>query len=109
LEKSDRYGGKKTVKKRGTFMDDYVTKKDFDKFNQEIREEFRRHTGILLEEFQKNIGFVIDQQQDIRRDISELKQKTDRLENKADMIHSELIAHRDNTEIHAVQVTRKRK
>ena len=90
-------------------MDDYVTKKDFKEFKQEIKEEFRRHTGILLEEFQKNIGFVIDQQQDMRRDISELKQKTDRVENKVDMIHSELIAHRDDTESHAAQVKQKRK
>ncbi len=90
-------------------MDDYVTKKDFEEFNQEvkeefkeIKEEFRRHTGILLEEFQKNIGFVIDQQQDMKKDISGLKQKTD-------MIHEELIAHRNNTEVHTAQVKRKRR
>ncbi len=86
-------------------MNDYVTKKDFNEFKEEIKEEFRRHTGILIKEikeFQKRINFVIDGQ-----DV--LTQRVDNLETKVDKISDELLSHRNNTELHAPVVKQKGK
>ncbi len=106
-------------------MNDYVTKKDLDdslgKFKAEIKEEFRRHTGLILEEFDKRINFVIEGQEVLTQRVdkidsrlSNLETKVDKidsrlsnLETKVDNIHEELISHRDNTELH-VQVVKQR-
>jgi archaellum component FlaC len=70
----------------------------------------------LSEDFQHKLGFIIDGQMDIKRELEGVKekvdgleQKVDGLEQKVDMIHSELIAHRDNTEVHVQQVKKKRR
>ena len=56
-------------------MEEYATKKDLEKFKNEIKneikDEFKQQTGIILEEFNRNLGFVIDQQQDMRRELNE--------------------------------------
>lgn len=100
-------------------MNDYVTKKDFD----ELKDEFRRHTGILLEEFQKSINFVIDGQDVLTQRIDKLDSKVNILgtkvdkldskvnilETKVDKISDELLSHRNNTELHAPTVKQKGK
>jgi len=115
-------------------MNDYVTKKDLDdslkKFKVEIKEEFRRHTGIILEEFDKRINFVIEGQEvltqrvdkidsrlsNLETKVDNLETKVDKidsrltnLETKVDNIHEELISHRDNTELHVQAVKQKGK
>ncbi len=72
-------------------MDEYATKKDLEGFKEDIKQ----YMGILAEDFQHKLDFVIDGQEDIKREVKE--------------IHKELVAHRDNTEIHAQQAKRKRK
>lgn len=77
--------------REGFVMDEYATKKDLEGFKEDIKQ----YMGILAEDFQHKLDFVIDGQEDIKREVKE--------------IHKELVAHRDNTEIHAQQAKRKRK
>lgn len=86
-------------------MGEYFTKDDA----KEFKEDIKKYLGILSEDFQHKLGFVIDGQMDIKREVESLKQKVDGLEQKVDTIYSELIAHRDNTEIHVQQQKRRRK
>jgi archaellum component FlaC len=93
-------------------MSEYFTKKDAEEFKEDIK----RYLGVLSEDFQHKLGFIIDGQMDIKRELEGVKekvdgleQKVDGLEQKVDMIHSELIAHRDNTEVHVQQVKKKRR
>jgi predicted nuclease with TOPRIM domain len=114
-------------------MADYFTKKDAEEFKEDIK----RYLGILAEDFQHKLGFVIDGQLDIKREVEGLKDKVDKLEEKVDKleekvdnledkvdkleekvdklevkvdnVYNELIAHRDNTEIHAQQIKKKHK
>jgi len=105
---------------------DYFMKKDAEELKEEItkiieksieenRKEFQRYVGIVSEEFQHRLNFVIDAQLDIKRDVatlkedvSGLKEDVSGLKTKTDVIYSELIAHRDNTELHAQTIKRKR-
>jgi hypothetical protein len=77
--------------REGFVMDEYATKKDLEGFKEDIKQ----YMGILAEDFQHKLDFVIDGQEDIKKEVKE--------------IHKELVAHRDNTEIHAQQAKRKRK
>ncbi|BCB96448.1 hypothetical protein JZK55_13700 [Dissulfurispira thermophila] len=100
-------------------MDEYITKKDLEEFRNDIK----RYMGILSEDFQYKLGFVIDVQDEIKKDVKFLKQDVSALKQdvsalkqdvtvlKQDVkeIREELIAHRDNTEIHDTQIKRKRK
>ncbi|MDA8338104.1 MAG: hypothetical protein M0Z70_02250 [Nitrospiraceae bacterium] len=105
-------------------MTDYFTKKDAEGFKKEISEEFRRYMGILKEDFQRSLGFVIDGQKDLERKLTDKIESTatglrkeltgkieftdKKLSNKIDSLRDELIAHRDNTEVH-VQKARVKK
>lgn len=52
---------------------------------------------------------MIDAQLDIKRDVAGLKKNVAELKTKTDVIYSELIAHRDNTEMHVQRAKRKSK
>jgi len=122
-------------------MNDYVTKEDLDdsleKFKTEIKEEFRRHTGIILEEFDKRINLVIEGQEvltervdkldtkvtnletkvdkldtkvtNLETKVDKLDTKVTKLKTKVDNIHEELLSHRNNTELHAPMMKQKGK
>jgi SMC interacting uncharacterized protein involved in chromosome segregation len=77
--------------------------------NKEMEKEIKRYLGILSEDFQHRLNLVIDAQLDIKRDVAGLKKDVAELKTKTDVIYSELIAHRDNTEMHVQKAkTRKR-
>lgn len=73
--------------------------------------------GILSEDFQHKLGSVIDGQENLKRELSDKiestagglrKELTDKIDAVAkdlrkeiQEVKSELIAHRDNTEVHA--------
>ncbi len=115
-------------------MNDYVTKEYFEeslaKFKGEIKEEFRRHTGIILEEFDKRINFVVEGQEVLTQRVDKidsrltnletkvdkidsrltiLETKVDNLDTKVDKIQADLNSHRDNTELHAQAARQKGK
>lgn len=71
-------------------------------------EDIKRYLGILAEDFQHRLNLVIDAQLDIKRNVAGLKKDVDELKTKTDKIYLELIAHRDNTEVH-VQKARTKK
>ncbi len=100
-------------------MADYFTKKDAEELKEEItkiieksieenRKEFQRYIGIVSEDFQHKLNFVIDVQVDIKRDVAGLKTDVAGLKTKTDVIYSELVSHRDNTELHAQKAKRKK-
>jgi hypothetical protein len=77
--------------------------------NKEMEKEIKRYLGILSEDFQHRLNLVIDAQLDTKRDVAGLKKDVAELKTKTDVIYSELIAHRDNTETHVQKAkTRKR-
>jgi archaellum component FlaC len=114
-------------------MGEYFTKKDAEEFKEDIK----RYLGVLAEDFQHKLGFVIDGQMDIKREVENLKSDVGNLKSevgslksevgklknevgslksevgglgqKVDMVYDELIAHRDNTEVHVQQVKKKRR
>ncbi len=86
-------------------MEEPATRKDLIEFKEEVK----RYMGVLAEEFKDKLNFVIDGQEDIKRDVKELKQDVGVLKQDVKEIREELIAHRDNTEIHAKQIKRKRR
>ena len=108
-------------------MNDYVTKEDLgdslEKFKTEIKEEFRRHTWIILVEFDKRINLVIEGQEvltervdkldtkvtNLETKVDKLDTKVTKLETKVDNIHEELLSHRNNTELHAPMMKQKGK
>lgn len=81
-------------------MAEYAAKKDLEEFKNDVKNEFKRHTGILLEDFKTKIDFVIDQQQDMRREIN---QRFEDVNHNIDSLHAEIIIHRDNAEVHIKQ------
>lgn len=93
-------------------MDEYATKKDLEGFKEDIK----RYMGILAEDFQHKLDFVIDGQEDIKREVREVKEdgtilKQDVADIKVDVkeIRKDLEEHRNNTEVHIQQAKRKRK
>jgi hypothetical protein len=96
-------------------MSEYFTKKDAEELKEDIkqiaeenRKEFQRYIGIVSEDFQHKLNLVIDAQLDIKRDVAGLKEDVGELKTKTDNIYLELTAHRDNTELHAQKIKRKR-
>jgi len=123
------------TKKDAEELKEEITK-IIEKSIEENRKEFQRYIGIVSEDFQHKLNFVIDVQVDIKRDVAGLKTdvaglktdvaglktdvaglktdvaglKTDvaGLKTKTDVIYSELVSHRDNTELHAQKAKRKK-
>lgn len=102
-------------------MNDYVAKSDFEEFKADVKEEFKKHTGILLEGFQRSLGFVIDEQKGIERRLTdkiettanglrkEMKDMKQELKSEINGVRNEIIDHRDNTEVHARKARAKKK
>ena len=73
-------------------------------FKKEIKDDFRRQTGILAEEFAHKIQLVAEGHQMLSEKLdrvkTELEDKIDRVEKKVDVVAADLAAHRTDTEGH---------
>lgn len=83
-------------------MDNHFTKEDAKEFKQDIK----RYVGILSEDFQHKLNIVIDGQAALK---DGQKAMEERLNAKIDSLKDELIAHRDNTEMHVQKAKRTKK
>ncbi|MCL4458203.1 MAG: hypothetical protein M1147_13205 [Nitrospirae bacterium] len=89
--------------------------------DKEMEKEIKRYLGIQAERFTHEIGFILDEVKaveerlnrkidsvaiDLRKEIKEVRNE---LKQEIKEVGQELIAHRDNTEVHAQRAKRKSK
>ncbi len=102
-------------------MTEAFTKKDAEEFKKDIK----RYMGVLAEDFQHRINLAIDgltgkiesTEARLSNKIDSVEEKLNNkinsveegLSNKIDSLKDELIAHRDNTEVHVQRAKRKSK
>ncbi len=82
--------------------------------NKEMEKEIKRYLDIQAERFTHELGFVIDEIKAVegrlnRKIESEIVGLRKELTGKIDSVMNELIAHRDNTEMHVQKAKTKKK
>ncbi len=82
--------------------------------SKEMEKEIKRYLDIQAERFTHDLGFVIDEVKAVEERLNkkielEIRGLRKELTGKIDSVMTELIAHRDNTEMHVQKAKRKKK